>query len=157
MESKNEVKLKILLEELTSKISMFRQQSDRHKRMHRYFRFAAFSFTALSTFLAGAALYAPQLQTTFNITLLAVSAISGAVASIEGIRKPDELWIHERTFYYALSDLKREILFDSADGVAEGDLTRFFKRFQAILEHSGNKWSSDIAGSTDNTEAANKD
>lgn len=157
METISQTKLDVLLKDLDEKIEMFRQQSDRHKRMHRYFRVGAFTFTALSSFLAGAALYAPEYQTTLNITLLAISALSGAVASIESMRKPDELWIHERTFYYSLSDLKRELTFESADGLCATEVDRFFKRFQTILENSGNKWSSDIAGSTETSEPLKTD
>ncbi|WP_144395352.1 SLATT domain-containing protein [Pleionea sediminis] len=140
-------KLKVLRSEIDSKVAMFSRQSDNHKAMHRNFRYAAFFFTAISSFLAGAALYAPEFQTTLNISILAVSAISGAIASIEGIRKPDELWIHERTFYYLLLDLKRELDFESADGISEIEIQHYFYRLQSILESSGSKWNSDIVGS----------
>ena len=55
------------------------------------------------------------------------------VSSIEGLRKPGELWIHVRTTHCALKDLKRELEFYAAvqNGVMAVD--EHFTKMQTIL------------------------
>ncbi len=81
--------------------------------------------------------------------ILVVSAVAGVLASLEGLRKADELWIHERTIFYTLSDLKREMEFElKAGDMAPATLENFFIRLQTILVNSGDKWSSGIVSNT---------
>ena len=137
-------KLEFLLDEIDAKILLFKNDSDKHKCMHRRFRYVAFTVTAILSILAGLALYLPDYHSPLNVCILLLSAVAGALTSLEGIRKPEELWIHERTTYYTLSDLKREIEFESKGDIDDALLGRFFSRFQQLLSNSGEKWSSGI-------------
>jgi hypothetical protein len=109
-------------------------------------------FSALASLLAGLALYLPQLQTTFNVAILTIGAVSSLVASIEGIRKPDELWIHERHTFHLLNDLKRELEYHNADEINNEQVDKLFAQLQTILVNAGEKWSADIAGLASSTD-----
>lgn len=138
-----------LLDELDRKIEMFQDASQKHKTMHRRLRYGGFSLTALLSVLSGLALYYPVYSANLNIMILVVSAVAGVLASLEGLRKADELWIHERTIFYTLSDLKREMEFElKAGDMAPATLENFFIRLQTILVNSGDKWSSGIVSNT---------
>lgn len=146
-------KEQILKGELNSKINAFKDDSKEHKKLHRQLRYTAFIFTGILSILSGLALYFPDDAKTINIIILAISATSGVLASIEGLRKADELWIHERTTYYTLCDLKRELEFELHGNVdKEKTLDKYFDRFQKILTNSGEKWSSGIVKGMQNNE-----
>jgi len=144
-------KEQFLLKELDKKIKVFKDESTKHKDIHRQFRVAAYIFTGVLSVLAGLALYLPDQHTSLiNISILLISASAAACNSWEGLRKSDELWIHERTIFYTLTDLKRELEFDlQGSGAGEDVLKKAFIRFQAILSNSGDKWSGDIVGGKD--------
>lgn len=145
-------KVEFLLAELNKKIKMFGDDSRKHKKMHRGFRYAAFAFSAIASLLAGLALYLPGYQTTFNVVILTIGALSGVIASIEGIRKPDELWIHERTTFHLLNDLKREIEYKQTSEMTECEVDELFARLQSLLTNAGEKWSSGIVGLSSDSE-----
>ncbi len=145
-------KVEFLLAELNKKIKMFGDDSRKHKKMHRGFRYSAFAFSAVASLLAGLALYLPEQQTIFNVVILTVGALSGVIASIEGIRKPDELWIHERTTYHLLNDLKREVEYRQASELTEAQVDELFTRLQNLLANAGEKWSSGIVGLSNDQE-----
>jgi hypothetical protein len=107
-----------------------------------------FSLTACSTVLAGLALSYPKLQGTLNMVILLVTAAIGVLTSIEGLRKPGELWIHERTTHYALKDLKRDLEYRTAELEQRVVLDDFFLRLQAILGAAGEKWDRNIVRGT---------
>src|SRR2546423_12364244 len=104
-----------LLAQLDEEIERFDRDSTTHKKMYRAMRYAVFTLTAVSTGLASLAVAFPQSQSTISLVIVFVSAAAGVVSSVEGLRKPAELWIHERTTHYALKDLKRDLEFQSAD------------------------------------------
>jgi len=143
-------KREYLLGQLTEKIGAFKKESERHKNMYRSLRYSVFVLTATSSILAGLAIYCPHCGSAFNIAIVVVSASIAVVASIEGLRKPAELWIHERTTYYALMDLKREVEFKLGDETDTKMLEDYFFRMQKLLGSSGQKWSSDIVGAQKN-------
>lgn len=143
--SMNGDKEQFLLDELDSKIEDFRKDSNKHKNLYRGLRYSAFALTAILSILSGMALYYPEFSTLFNISILAISASAGFISSLEGIRKADELWIHERTIFYELSDVKRELEYElKGNKNREKILDEAFYRFQKILNNSGEKWSSGI-------------
>ena len=133
---------KFVSDEIEKKITDFKRDSDKHKNLHRSLRYGSFFLTAMLSILSGMALYYPEYSTTFNATILALGAIAGFVASFEGIRKADELWIHERTIFYELSDLQRELQYRLLSRENNDDvLDDIFSRLQTILTNSGEKWS----------------
>ncbi|UCV04935.1 DUF4231 domain-containing protein [Dechloromonas denitrificans] len=139
-------KREYLQNQLEQKIKGFRDDSAQHKALYRNLRYLVFVLTAISTLLAGLALKFPELGSSINVAIVFVSATVGVVTSIEGLRKPAELWIHERTTYYALMDLKREVEFELDTNSSPEMLGRYFFRMQEILGASGEKWTRSIAG-----------
>ncbi|WP_299198359.1 SLATT domain-containing protein [uncultured Amphritea sp.] len=134
-----------LVDELDKKIDMFRRNSADHKTLHRRLRYGSFGLTAMLSLLSGLALYIPTYAAQLNVAILVFSGTAGILASLEGLRKADELWIHERTIYYSLCDLKRELLFQIKSEALQADrLEEFFNRLQTILNNSAEKWSSGI-------------
>lgn len=134
-----------LLHQLEDKINSFRDDSNKHKILYRNLRYSVFILTAFSTLLAGLALKFPEYTTSINVLIVLVSTSIGVVTSIEGIRKPAELWIHERTTYYALMDLKREVEFKLDDNSPLEMIEKYFFKMQEILGASGEKWTRHIA------------
>lgn len=137
-------KKKYLLDQLDDKIKSFGKDSERHKRMYRQLRYGVFGLTSLSALLAGLALSMPEAGTVISVLILLVSGVVGVLTSVEGLHKPSELWIHERTTYYLLMDLKREAEFVLDAQVSNEDVEGFFYRFQAILGASNEKWNRGI-------------
>ncbi len=138
-------KKQFLVDELDMKIEDFKKGSNTHKDMHRRFRYVAFIFTGVLSILAGLALYLPEYSSTVNILILLISACAGVITSLEGLRKADELWIHERTTYYTLCDLKRELEYNSkSENIKEDIVDDLFLKFQQVLTNAGDKWSSGI-------------
>ncbi|GEM_PF-1386310 len=138
--------------QLKELIDGFYKVSKKHKRIHRALRYTVFAMTACSTVLASFALYFPAYQSGISLAIVFISVASGVVTSIEGLRKPGELWIHERTTHYALKDLKRELEYleyRPADQNPPPTLDGIFTRMQSILGASGDKWNRDIASRSD--------
>jgi hypothetical protein len=104
-----------LISQLDELIETFGADSKGHKTQYRILRYTVFTLTAFSTLLAGAALLAPHMGPGMSLAILVLSAVSGVVTSVEGVRKPAELWVHERATYLALKDLKREVEFSTDD------------------------------------------
>ena len=135
-----------LLTQLDEEIKRFGKDSITHKKMYRAMRYAVFTLTAASTGLAKRAVAFPQSQSAISLAIVFISAAAGVVSSIEGLRKPAELWIHERATHYALKDLKRELEFRSADQTAPVSVDEHFSKMQAILGAAGDKWNRQIVG-----------
>lgn len=146
-------KREYLLDQLEQKINGFRDDSKQHKTLYRNLRYSVFVLTSISTLLAGLALKYPEVSSTISVAIVFVSAAVGVVTSIEGIRKPAELWIHERTTYYALMDLKREVEFNLDENSSSERVEKYFFRMQEILGASGEKWNRHIAGAATNHNA----
>lgn len=147
-------KRQFLLNQLTAKIDDFRTDSEKHKRLYRWLRYAVFGLTSLSALLAGLALKFPEAGANISVLILLVSAGTGVLTSVEGLRKPSELWIHERTTYYALLDLQREVSFVLDDASPPDEVEKYFFRMQEILGASNDKWSRQIVGNRRDSEAS---
>ncbi|MBI4996746.1 MAG: DUF4231 domain-containing protein [Rhodocyclales bacterium] len=139
-------KRKCLLDQLTEKIQGFKADSERHRNLYRGLRYSVFFLTSLSALLAGLSLKFPESSPMISVLILLVSAAVGVLTSIEGLRKPSELWIHERTSYYALMDLKREVEFVVDDKASKEVVEQYFFRMQEILGASNEKWNRNIVG-----------
>ncbi|WP_395340050.1 SLATT domain-containing protein [Ningiella sp. W23] len=137
-----------LLSEIDTKITQFGRDSSRHKSMHRALRYFAFTFTGLTSLLSGLALYMPSIQTSLNIAILVIGAMAGIFASFEGLRKADELWIHERTQYHLLNDFKRRVLFYTSQDSPAEEIDELFEKFQLLLSNAGEQWNEEIAGAS---------
>jgi hypothetical protein len=133
-----------LLELLDEKTSIFERDSNRHKKLHLWFRYATFGLSSLSGILAGLSLMHEKAPIYYNVGILIVAGIASFIASIEGLRKPGELWIHERTTFYALTDLRREVDFLLDDDDTSDLCVAYFGRMQSILGAAGEKWSTGI-------------
>jgi MFS family permease len=70
--------------------------------------FGLFALSALPLNHAGAALMLPGQAGWIGLLVLAASTGAGVVTALEGLRKPAELWIHERATLNRLRDLKRD-------------------------------------------------
>jgi hypothetical protein len=105
-----------------------------------------FTLSACSTVAAGIALAFPSGKLVCELTIIGLTSMIGLVTSIEGIRKPAELWIHERATYYALQDLKRELEFRELEEDPRALASEIFGRMQQVLEASGDKWNRHIVG-----------
>ena len=138
-------KIEYLVQELENKIKVFKEHSTKHKNIYRVARYFIYLLTASLSILAGLALYYPQSSALINISILILSAVVGLLTSYESLRKADALWVHERTIQYQLTDLKRELLFESAGSNLEPPVLRqYFDKLQVILGNSGKTWSDDI-------------
>ncbi|WP_374327182.1 DUF4231 domain-containing protein [Azonexus sp.] len=139
-------KQQFLLDQLADKVKVFKAESEKHKRLHRRLRYAVFLLTSLSALLAGLALKFPESAAAISVVILLVSAGTGVLTSVEGLRKPAELWIHERMTYYALMDLQREAAFVLDEASPPELLEKYFFRLQEILGASNDKWNRQIVG-----------
>ena len=101
--------------------------------------------TSISAVLAGLAIKLPEFSSAISVAIVLVSAAVGVITSIEGLRKPAELWIHERTTFYALMDLKREMEFKLDENSPHEVIEKYFFRLQELLGASGEKWNRHIA------------
>ena len=134
-----------LISQLDELIETFGADSKGHKNQYRILRYTVFTLTAFSTLLAGAALLAPHMGPGMSLAILVLSAVSGVVTSVEGVRKPAELWVHERATYLALKDLKREVEFSTDDTTSFEVLNTHFQKMQRLLGASAEKWNKEIA------------
>jgi hypothetical protein len=137
-------KIEVLKEHLDEQIKWFDDESTKHKRMHRWMRYTAFFLTACSTGLASAALAYPGTKPQLMLAIIAISAIAGIAAAVEGLRKPAELWIHERTTHYALKDLKLLLDYKCSDTVDDAVVDDCFERLQGLLGASSEKWNRQV-------------
>jgi hypothetical protein len=112
--------------------------------LYRKLRYSLFALTACSTILAGTALGFPKQQQVVSLIVVSANALAAVVMSIEGLRKPAELWILERNVFYALKDLNREIEYKIADGMTDQDADMYYGRMQGILSSSLDKWSGQV-------------
>lgn len=137
-------KREMLLSEINNLIEFFEGHSKRHKRQYRHLRYLVFALASISTVLAGAALAYPVAQRHLNVAIVLVTALVGLVTSLEGLRRPAELWIHERTTLYALKDLKRAIEYTASGTISDDSLDGHFSTMQAILGASADEWAQKV-------------
>ena len=135
-----------LAKEIAKNIEWFDKESTLHKRLHRKLRYSVFGLTALASALSGVALAMPDIQIPMNVAIVLATVDVGVVTSIEGLRKPSELWIHERTILYSLKDLERDLNYRSngqVDLAVEDDV---YDRLQQVLGSARERWGRQIAG-----------
>jgi hypothetical protein len=101
--------------------------------------------TGLTTIGAAVAATSMLAQPWVNLVMVVITSAVAVLATVEGIRKPSELWIHERTTRYALADLQRELEYRCVAGINSDTVDECFKRLQALLGASGEKWNKGIA------------
>lgn len=136
--------LEFFKKELDNQIKIFDDESTKHKKLYRRIRYFIFGFTGLSTLLAGIAIGSENIQQYLNIGVVVLTAGIGIASSIEGLRKPSELWIMERNQYHALKDLKRSFEFDLANNINDVNVKDYFDRMQILLSSVGKKWNKNI-------------
>ena len=132
-------KEEVFLEQINSKIEKFDSDSSNHKKLHRTFRYFIFIFAAVTSVFSGLALSFPEVQTNLNIMILLIGAASGIITSIEGLRRPFDLWIMERNLYYSLLDLKEDFEYQATDN-GKINIDDYHIKMQEILNASKEKW-----------------
>ncbi|MFB3897302.1 MAG: DUF4231 domain-containing protein [bacterium] len=148
-------KIDQLRSELQHQIERLDKESKKHKRLYRQLRYSVFILAAASTVLASTALTFPDFQALLNLIIVFITAIVGVITSIEGLRKPAELWIHERNIYYALKDLLREVEYYSFEEPSCKITDKYFSRMQTILGSSIEEWKQQVQ--TDKTPEPKKE
>jgi len=133
-----------LKEELQNQISNFDRESRKHKDLFRLLRYTTLVLTGSATVLASVALTYADIQSWLNMIIVVVTASAGVITSIEGLRKPAELWIHERNVLYELKDLQREINYQAAATGTIQDTDNYFQQLQQILGSSKEKWTKQV-------------
>jgi Protein of unknown function (DUF4231) len=133
-----------LCAELKNQIGHFEEESNKHRILYRRYRYLLFGLTAASTVLASAIAMRDDLRTTISLVVVGANALAAFVTSVEGIRKPGELWIMERRVLRSLQDLKRDLDFHDAESLTEPQSEEYFNRMQAILSSSLESWSKQV-------------
>ncbi|MDN3689041.1 DUF4231 domain-containing protein [Cyclobacterium jeungdonense] len=129
-----------LKSELDSQIERFEKESTKHKRMYRWIKNTTFILAGVSTVLAGIAVGSETSQYYLTIGILVTTAAISILNSIEGLRKPGELWIMERNLFNALKDLKRDMEFDLEENKGAIPVSDYFDKMQSLLNSAGEKW-----------------
>ena len=137
-------KLNNLKNELVGQIERFEKESKKHKKLYRSLRYSALMLTGLATIFAASAFKFPVFQEWLNIAVVFVTTSAGIITSIEGLRKPAELWIHERNLLYSLKDLKRELDYFGEEIKTKGSIDSYFEKLQEILSISQEKWTKKV-------------
>ena len=132
------------VELLSQKIQKFDDESNKHKDRHRQYRYGVFALAAITSVLSGAALGFSNLQTELNFAIVIIGAVTGVLTSIEGLRRPHDLWIMERNVHYSLLDLKEEYEFKKR-GDQPVNIDLYFERLQLILNASKQKWTKKVS------------
>lgn len=124
-----------LLTSLDADITRFSDESSRHKRMHRGYQHAVIILTAVTTVVAGSGLILPtESGKIVQFAVLCLTASTAAISAWAEMRRARELWQHERDIYYRLVDIKRELVFVSANReLKTQDLEEFFKKIADVL------------------------
>ena len=131
--------------ELAARIRHFEDESLEHKTLYRTFRYWSLGLSAGASVLAGAALVLPAQAGWIGLLVLAATSGAGVVTALEGLRKPAELWIHERATLNRLRDLKRELDWHAARGDGEAQAEALFERLQQVLAGSAEQWHQQVA------------
>ena len=151
MSAETKTKGEVLMEEVKSLIGHFEKDSTRHKKLYRKLRYAALILTGSATIMSGAALTLSGWEAVLNLAVVVVTATAAVIASVEGIRKPAELWIQERSTLHALKDLKRRIEFENAPSDEMEKSEEHFSDLETILRSAAEKWSKQVSRSQPNT------
>jgi len=131
-----------LLSLIDAEIQRFKDESEKHKRIHRRCQLILIALTALSAIISGSGLLLPDWSKQIEFLVLVTTTLATALTAWAEMRHARELWQHEREVYYALKDVRREIDFvTSFRSLQEDELTDYFQRINRILGSSGQKWS----------------
>jgi hypothetical protein len=139
----NQAALDFVRQELAFNSERFNNDSKQHKRMYRRLRGLTIIVTACSTVLAAIGVAKTELQPWINLSIVFLTAAVGVISAFEAMRKPNELWIHERTTYYGLKDIERELQFRTRNGEPTA-IRECFERMQALLGASSEKWNREV-------------
>lgn len=136
-------KLNELKEMLDEQILFFTKEAEKHKKLYRYCRYSVSALGAISAVLAALTFWFDE--NSIKLAIVISSAVSGFIAFREGLRKPYELWMNERSTSHALLDLKREIRFYLDENSQTKTLETYFLHMQNIVIASGKTWKSVLA------------
>ncbi len=148
MSNESHPKFKELNSRLESCIAHFDAEASKHKRLFRLLRYGVFGLTALSTILAGMSA-ADIWDHWIKIILVAVTSATSLLASIEGLRKPADLWLNERSVCHGLHDLKREVDYLATGTIDEKTLDECFRRMQTLLSDGSIRWKQQLQPGAD--------
>lgn len=129
-----------LVSELDKQIHWFEKESTKHKNLHRRLRMLVFVLTGLASVFAGLPVIFPHLQVQFSILILVVTSGLTVLNAVEGLRKANELWIHERTTLYQLHDLRRDLDFQAESATEAVDVEGLYMQLQESLQSSRDRW-----------------
>ena len=143
MESAKITGIESLRSSLDIDITRFNDESSKHKRLHRRYQRGVIILTAVTTVVAGSGLILPtESGKIVQFAVLCLTASTAAISAWSEMRRARELWQHERDIYYRLVDIKRELVFVSANReLKPQDLEDFFKKITDVLGSSTQKWS----------------
>ncbi|MBK6964372.1 MAG: DUF4231 domain-containing protein [Bacteroidales bacterium] len=143
MESVKITGIESLRSSLDLDITRFSDESSKHKRLHRKYQRAVIILTAVTTVVAGSGLILPtESGKIVQFAVLCLTASTAAISAWSEMRRARELWQHERDIFYRLVDIRRELVFVSANReLKPQDLEDFFKKIADVLGSSTQKWS----------------
>jgi hypothetical protein len=128
---------------LDEQITFFSDEAAKHKSLYRTSRYAVSLLGAISAILAALTFWVDE--NSVKLAIVICSASSGFIAFREGLRKPYELWMNERTTCHALLDLQRETRFFLDDTSTNKQIEAYFLQMQNIVIASGKTWKALVA------------
>ncbi|WP_340677343.1 DUF4231 domain-containing protein [Paraglaciecola sp.] len=123
---------------LDEQIDFFSGEAQTHKKLYRSCRYAVSILGAVSAVLATLTLWLDE--NIIKLAIVVASTLSGFISFREGLRKPYELWMNERSTNHALLDLKRESRFYLHESSSDKDVESYFLQMQNIVIASGKNW-----------------
>ena len=125
---------------LEEQIEFFSGEAEKHKRLYRTCRYSVSILGALSAVFAALSFWVDA--EIVKLAVVIASAASAVIAFREGLRKPYELWMNERSTNHALLDLKRAARFYLHESSADEEIEAYFLQMQSIVIASGKTWKS---------------
>lgn len=136
-------KLNNFSEMLDEQINFFSIEAAKHKKLYRNCRYAVSLLGAVSAILAALTFWVDE--NSIKLAIVISSAAAGFIAFREGLRKPYELWMNERSTSHALLDLKRQMRFYLDENSTDKQIEGYFLNMQNIVVASGKTWRSVVA------------
>ena len=128
---------------LDEQIKFFSGEAAKHKNLYRNCRYAVSALGAVSAVLAALTFWVDE--NSIKLAIVISSAVSGFIAFREGLRKPYELWMNERSTSHALLDLQREVRFFLDENSSNKQIEAYFLQMQSIVIASGKTWKALVA------------
>tara|TARA_R110000868_G_scaffold24621_10_gene96960 strand:- start:1523 stop:2110 length:588 start_codon:yes stop_codon:yes gene_type:complete len=128
---------------LDEQIKFFSNEAAKHKNLYRSCRYAVSILGAVSAVLAALTFWLDE--NSIKLAIVISSAAAGFIAFREGLRKPYELWMNERSTSHALLDLQRETRFYLDNSSSNKQIESYFLHMQSIVIASGKTWKSVVA------------